>query len=318
MIHNNLKLSAAIAMTSLLAACGGGSDSAATGQVSIGITDAPATEFSDVTIAFTGIALKPAGGQWIEFTFDNTKTWNLLDLTGGLSEPLITNEEVPAGEYSELRLKIDTDNSYVALSDQPDVQLTLAVPSGEQSGLKLKGDLIVAADTTTAFTIDFDVAKSIVNPQGNSLADYLLKPSLRLLNNLEVGSISGTVDYATINSTRGGDAGLTDCAVGYEGAVYVFAGADVTPSDLNIADDDTSNDPLMVLPVSDADNDGLYEYTAAFLTAGTYTLSYSCQLDDNEITDTALGTNPLQFEGTQNVTVIVNEDVPAETIPLAP
>lgn len=317
MISHTAKAGAAIALTSLLAACGGGgSDSAATGQVSIGITDAPATEFSNVTIAFTSIALKPANGQWIEFTFDDTKTWNLLELTGGLSEPLITNEEVPAGEYSELRLMIDTDNSYVALADNPDAQHTLAVPSGEQSGLKLKGKLIVAADTTTAFTIDFDVAKSIVNPQGKSLADYLLKPSMRLLNNLEVGSISGTVDYATIQSTRLNDAGLTDCAEGYEGAIYVFTGTGVTPSDLNVADDDTSNDPLMVVPVDFNDETGLYDYTVAFLPAGDYTVSYSCQVDDNEVTDTALDTNPLQFEGTQTVTVTVNEDTPAAPIPL--
>ncbi|SFM03126.1 DUF4382 domain-containing protein [Marinobacter zhejiangensis] len=313
---SKLKLATAIAMTSALAACGGGSDSGDTGQVSIGITDAPATEFSNVTIAFSGIALKPAGGKWIEFTFDESKTWNLLDLTGGLSEPLITNEEVPAGEYSELRLMIDTDNSFVALADNPDAQHTLAVPSGEQSGLKLKGELIVAADKTTAFTIDFDVAKSIVNPQGQSLADYLLKPSLRLVNNLEVGTLSGTVDYPLINQTRIDDDTLTNCADNYSGSVYVYAGADAAPTDLNVLDE-LDNDPLLVVPVTDEDNDGLYEYTAAFLPAGEYTISYSCQLDDNEITDTDLETSPLQFEGTQNVTVTANEDAQASPIPFA-
>ncbi|MDX1456533.1 MAG: DUF4382 domain-containing protein [Marinobacter sp.] len=319
MKNQKLKLVTAIAMTSALAACGGGSsDSADTGKVSVAVTDAPASEFTDVTISFTGISLKPAGGKWIEFTFDEPKTWNLLDLTGGMSEPLITDEEVPAGEYSELRLLIDTDNSYVVLESQPDYQATLAVPSGEQSGLKLKGDLIVAADATTDFTIDFDVAKSIVNPQGTSLADYLLKPSLRIVNNLEVGAISGEVDYPQINSIRSGDAALTDCATDFPGAVYVYAGADVTPTDLNLADDDTSNDPLMIVPVTDEDNNGLYEFTAAFLTAGDYTISYSCQLDDSEVADTELADNPLQFEGTQTVTVVVNDTVTAETIPLQP
>ncbi|MDC0664018.1 DUF4382 domain-containing protein [Marinobacter sp. SS21] len=317
MKNQKLKLVTAIAMTSALAACGGGSSgSGDTGQVSVNVTDAPASEFTDVTISFTGISLKPADGQWIEFTFDEPKTWNLLELTGGISEPLITDEEVPAGEYSELRLKIDTENSYVVLASQPDYEATLAVPSGEQSGLKLKGELIVAADATTDFTIDFDVAKSIVNPKGTSLADYLLKPSLRLVNNLEVGAIVGTVDYPQINSTRSADGGLTDCAAEYAGAIYVYAGADVTPTDLNLADDDTSNDPLMIVPVSDDDNNGLYEYTAAFLTAGDYTISYTCQLDDNEVADTELADNPLQFEGTQTLTVVANEDVTAETIPL--
>ena len=221
---------------------------------------------------------------------------------------MITDEEVPAGEYSELRLLVNTEQSFLTLQSEPDVQRSLAVPSGEQSGLKLKGDFVVAADSTTGFTVDFDVRKSIVNPQGQSLADYLLKPSLRLVNNLEVGAISGEVDYPTILSTRMNDSDQADCAPGnkdYAGAAYVFLGADVTPSDLNINNPESG--PLMVVP-----NNGLHGYTAAFLPAGDYTVSYSCQLDDNETDDA------LEFDGTQNVTVTAGDTNQAQTIPLTP
>jgi uncharacterized protein DUF4382 len=297
------------ALAAAISACGGsgsGGDSAATGTVSFDVTDAPAMEFSNVTIAFTGISLKPADGEWVEFNFDQPKTWNLLELQGGLSEPLITDEEVPAGNYTQLRLLIDTEGSYVKLEDQPDVEKSLAVPSGEQSGLKLNGDFVVAANTETDFTIDFDVRKSIVNPQGKSLADYLLKPSLRLVNNLEVGSISGEVDYTTINSTRLADDQLADCE--YEGSVYVYQGADIAPTDLNVNSEDVQ--PVMAVPVTDEDNDGMYTYTAAFLPAGDYTIAYSCQLDNNEADD------DLEFQGMQNVTVIADSEVQAEPIPL--
>ncbi|QSP95963.1 DUF4382 domain-containing protein [Marinobacter salinisoli] len=292
------------ALAAGIAACGGGNDTGNTGTVSIGLTDAPALEFSNVTVAFTGMSLKPEGGKWIEFDFARPKTWNLLELQGGLSEPLITDEEVPAGAYSEIRLYIDTSQSFANLASAPDVPKTLAAPSGEQSGLKLKGEMVVAADTTTDFTIDFDVQKSIVDPQGESLADYLLKPTLRLVNNLEVGSISGQVDYGTINQ----DPNLTDCSADYEGAIYVYTGADASPTDLNVSLEEAG--PLMTIPVTDQDMDGLYEYTAAFLPAGDYTISYSCQLDDNETTD------KVEFLGTQNVSVIPNTDTKAETIPL--
>lgn len=315
MTNPTCKLAATVAMTALVAACGGGSDSSATGKVSVDLTDAPATEFTDVTISFTGMALKPADGQWIEFHFNEPKTWNLLDLSGGLSAPLITDEEVPAGIYTELRLFIDTDNSYVVDVSNPDYQATLAVPSGEQSGLKLKGEFNVAADSSTAVTVDFDARKSIVDPQGVSLADYLLKPSLRLIDNLNVGSIAGSVDHAAINSTRSADGGLSDCE--YSGSVYVYAGKDVTPTDLDLSDDDTSNDPLMIVPISNDDNDSLYEYTAAFLPPGDYTLSYSCQQDDNGTADTERADNPMQFEGTQNVAVVADTETTADTIPLA-
>eukprot|EP00163_Fabomonas_tropica_P011541 TRINITY_DN2226_c0_g7_i1.p2 TRINITY_DN2226_c0_g7~~TRINITY_DN2226_c0_g7_i1.p2 ORF type:complete len:312 (+),score=45.96 TRINITY_DN2226_c0_g7_i1:3083-4018(+) len=309
-MNRTTRLLSISALAASIAACGGGSDgsvSSSTGQVSFDVTDAPAMEFVDVTVSFTGIRLKPEGGDWVEFTFDEAKTWNLLDLQGGVSEPLITDEEVPAGQYSELRLMVDTDGSYVVTESEPDVEKSLAVPSGEQSGLKLKGGFIVAADTTTDFTIDFDVSKSIVNPQGQSLADYLLKPSLRLVNNLEVGAITGQVDYATINSTRFSDETLADCSEGYEGAAYIFAGADVTPTDLNVNNEEN---PLLVIPVTYDEETSLYSYTAAFLPEGPYTVAYSCQLDDNEADD------ELEFDGIQTVDVIVGTPVEALDIPI--
>jgi len=304
------------ALAASIAACGGGDDgqaSSSTGTVSFGIADAPTTNLTDVTISFTGMALKPADGKWVEFIFDEPKSLNLLALQGGLSAPLITDEEVPAGQYSELRLNInvedsDTDDdslpdSYVITDDAPDIRKTLAVPS---SVLKLKGDFLVAADTTTDFTIDFDVKKSIVDPQGQSLADFLLKPSLRLVNNLQVGAITGEVDFATINSTRANDDQRADCA--YEGSVYIFEGPDVVPTNININSEDEQ--PVMAVPVSNEDSASLYTYTAAFLPAGDYTISYSCQLDNNETDDT------LEFQGTQNVEVIADSEVQAQPIPL--
>ncbi|WP_417568432.1 DUF4382 domain-containing protein [Marinobacter sp.] len=308
-MKRSIQLFTVSALAAGIAACGGSSDgtsAGSTGTVSFNVTDAPAMKFSNVTIAFTGMSLKPADGEWVEFNFDQPKTWNLLELQGGLSEPLITDEEVPAGNYTQLRLLIDTDGSFVKLEDEPDIERSLAVPSGEQSGLKLNGDFLVAANTETDFTIDFDVKKSIVNPQGQSLADYLLKPSLRLVNNLEVGSVSGEVDYATINSTRLADDQLADCA--YEGSVYVFQGPDVVPTDINVNSED--GQPVMAVPVSNEDMVGLYTYTAAFLPEGRYTIAYSCQLDNNESGD------ELDFQGTQNVTVIADSEVQAEPIPL--
>ncbi|MGF2736960.1 DUF4382 domain-containing protein [Marinobacter sp. DUT-1] len=303
-MKRSIQIFAVSALAAGIAACGGSSDGGpATGSVSVDVTDAPTMEFTEVTIAFTGIRLQHKSGEWEEFTFDEAKVWNLLDLQGGASEPLITDEEVLAGNYKELRLLVDTENSYVVQKDQPDVELSLAVPSGEQSGLKLKGDFIVAADTTTDFTVDFDVSKAIVNPQGKSLADYLLRPSLRLVNNLEVGSISGEVDYGTINQ---------EAACDYEGAVYVYQGTDVTPTDINVNDEESG--PLMAVPVSDDDNDGIHTYTAAFLTEGNYTISYTCQLDDNEADDSAT----MEFQGTQNVSVVAGENTEAQPIPLVP
>ena len=309
-MKRSVQLIAISTLAAGMAACGGsGSDSSAssgTGTVSFGITDAPAMDLRNVTIAFTEIRLKPEEGQWVEFPLEGFEQVNLLDLQGGLSEPLITDEEVPAGTYTELRLSVDTDNPFVKRESTGDSEYSLAVPSGEQSGLKLKGEFLVAADTTTNFTIDFDVRKSIVDPQGKALADYMLKPSLRLVNNLEVGSISGQVDVALIRSTRLEDDGVADCE--YDGAVYVFSGENAETSDLNVNNEE--GNPLMIVPVELDDESSLYSYTAAFLPEGNYTISYSCQEDNNEEDDN------LDFEGTQSLEVVANQTTEAELIPL--
>lgn len=308
-MKGSIRLFTISALAAGIAACGGsgsGTGAGSTGTVSFGITDAPATDLSNVTIAFTEIRLKPENGDWVEFSLDGFEQVNLLDLQGGLTEPLITDQEVPAGNYTELRLIIDTQNSFVKKESTADAQYTLAVPSGEQSGLKLKGDFLVAADTTTSFTIDFDVRKSIVDPQGVALADFMLKPSLRLLNNLDVGSITGQVDVAQITSIRSADGSAADCE--YDGSVYVYTGSDVTPSDLNVNNEE--GNPLMVVPVKPDPESVFFNYTAAFLPAGEYTIAYSCQDDNNEQDD------PIEFDGEQNLTVVANETTEAETIPL--
>lgn len=305
-MNQSLKLFTVTALASALAACGGsGSGSDATGTVSMDVTDAPTASFSEVVVTFTGITLKPAGGEAIEFTFDEAKTLDLLTLQGGESAPLLDGEEVLAGEYDWVRLTLDVDNSYVTDAEG---RKTLFIPSGAQTGLKLGSGFNVAQGGENNFTIDFDVRKSIVNPQGGP-ADYFLKPALRLVDNLEVGSITGQVDYSAIQQTRGtGDTedALADCA--YEGSAYIYEGADVTPTDLNVNNDEGT--PLMVVPVTPNEGDSFYSYTAAFLTAGDYTVSYSCQLDDNE------EDNAIQFDGTQNVTVEAGVKTEAETIPL--
>ncbi len=306
-----IRLFTVSALAAGIAACGGSSDgtsAGSTGTVSFGITDAPAMDLSNVTIAFTEIRLKPESGEWIEFPLEGFEQINLLDLQGGLSEPLITDEEVPAGNYTELRLIVDTENSFVMRDSTGDNEYSLAVPSGEQSGLKLKGNFLVAADTTTNFTVDFDVRKSIVNPPGVALADYMLKPSMRLVNNLEVGSIRGQVDVAQIKSVRLDEETLADCT--YDGAIYVFSGAEAPLSDLNVNNEE--GNPLMVVPVRNEDNNSLFSYTAAFLPEGDYTISYSCQVDGNEQDD------EIDFVGTQSLKVMANETTEADLITLTP
>jgi hypothetical protein len=133
-----------------------------------------------VFISFKEVQVFPAEGERLTFTFDANKVIDLLNNTG--SNELI-NEEVPVGQYNEIRLIVVDAESFVRVGE---VEEPLRTPSGEQSGLKLKKGFRVGEEGAD-FAIDFNLEKSLVNPKGQE--GYLLKPVLSLVDNLPpVGS----------------------------------------------------------------------------------------------------------------------------------
>jgi hypothetical protein len=278
-----LVAAAGVAALSLISAgCGGGSSDQGEGRLTLQVTDSPITEASKVVVEFTGIELKPAGDETsIHFDFAPRQI-DLLALNGGGSEILIEDEPVPAGNYEWIRLKVnagrDASDSFIELTDGS--QHALFIPSGNQTGLKLIRGFTVGVGQLTDFTIDFELRKSVIHPPGLG-GPYLLKPVLRLVNNLEVGVIEGTVaaSIAAENCTS---------------AVYVWTGAGVTPDDLGSA-----NPPLVTSGVRLDEATGEFRYRIAFVPAGAYTVALTCEanLDGPETDDV------IAFEGSSNTTV---------------
>ena len=165
----------------------------------------------------------------------------------------------------------------------------MRVPSGDETGLKLIKGFTVAVGSVTDFTIDFDVRKSLVAPPGQKTMmetcggqAYMLKPVLRMVNNLQVGTVSGTVDPNLI---------AAECASSttppYPGNVYLFgpiaassADSAVVPDDYDgIAGDPNGADALVSAMVDP--NTG--NYTIGFVAPGRYKVAYTCDMDDTEI-----------------------------------
>lgn len=280
-----------------LSACGGSSDSDSTstehiGSFSLALTDGPVDSANQVVVEFSGVSIKPAVGDVIEFMFDEPLQIDLLQLQGTASEFIITEETVPAGEYEWIRLHVNAEHdsildSFIELGDGS--QLELRIPSGSETGLKLVQGFTLAADGHANFTIDFDLRKSVTNPPG--LPGALLKPALRLIDNLKVGSIIGSVD-ANLVAQHCADAGSN------AGAVYVYAGAGVVPVDMR----GEEGDPLTSALVSFGEQ-AEYRYEAGFLTEGEYTLAYTCGslVDDPEQVD------ELFFVGAVDVMVVADQ-----------
>ncbi|TBW49669.1 DUF4382 domain-containing protein [Marinobacter halodurans] len=287
------------AMTAALAACGGdgGSDEAATGTVSVGMTDAPVDSVQEVNVTVTGLVLQPAGdgGERRTFTLDEPAHINLLDLQNGDIQQLVTDEEVVAGDYSWMRLELadDTIDNFSVVPDGGG-EHPLTVPSGQQRGLQTSG-FTVPAGGVVNFTIDFDVRKSLTEKSGN---EYILRPTLRLTDNSEVGKISGSIDSTLVSIACADNPTEMGPSV-YAGNVYIYTGEDATVDDYG-----SDNEPLVSVPVDASSADKTY--TAAFLPEGNYTVSYSCDIEDQDADGNEVDED-ITFYGTQNATVAAGE-----------
>ncbi|MCL7946136.1 DUF4382 domain-containing protein [Marinobacter sp. ATCH36] len=293
-MNHSLKLFTVTALASALAACGGsgGGDSGSTGTASFNLTDAAVDSVQEVNLTIVGLELQPADGERISFEVNNPENLqniNLLDLQDGAVETLLADQELPSGSYEWIRLKLGDESTFSVIDDNGGTN-DLFVPSGNQRGLQTSG-FVVPAGGSANFTIDFDVRKSLINPPG--LNSYLLKPVLRLVDNAEVGTIKGTIGQTLLATC--------DNANAYAGGVYIFEGTDVTPDDLG-----SENEPLVVAPVDT--EIGEYDYTAAFLPAGDYTVAYTCDMDERQDAEGNMIDENLDFTSGVNAEVIKGEE----------
>jgi len=131
-------------------------------------------------------------GEWIDLPFEPMNV-NLLELTNGV-DTLLAEADLEPGHYKELRLILGSDNTVMVDSTIKD----LKVPSGQQSGYKIKFQTDLEAGEEIEVTVDFDAGRS-VHKAGNS-GMYILKPVLKAFmedgEEVEVGSIAGSVEPA--------------------------------------------------------------------------------------------------------------------------
>jgi hypothetical protein len=279
----------------ILAGCNGsdntisGTAGAGSGTLSLAVADTPVDSATSVVVAFTGVQLQGPSGSPTEFDFTATKQIDLMATSQGNSAVLLDGVTVPAGDYQWIRLLLDVNQSTIGL-DNGSVH-ALTIPSGSNTGLKLVSGFTVAAGGQADFTIDFNLRQAVTLANGGS-GTYLLKPALRLVDNQAVGKIAGTVSHTlTIGSTTVASA---DCGP----AVYIYSGANVTPVDINPA---SSIQPISTATLSLNNATGDYDYAAAFLAPGDYTLAVTCATgDDPDVVD------PLVFTAGKNATVSTN------------
>lgn len=266
---------------------GGGS---ANGTFTLSVTDAPVDFATGVVVDFASIELTPATGNRVTLDLNPDRAIDLLTLSDGAMNALVQNQSVRAGRYTAIRFLINAQStsqstSYIDLTTGE--RFPLVVPNPNEADLTVTRDFTIPENGRLDLVADFDLRKSLVPPILGG-ASFQFKPSVRVVDATQVGTISGTI----------GSNFVTGLCTPF---VYVFAGANVVPDDIDLASD---VDPLVSVPAKLNSTSGQYSYRASFLEAGSYTVSFVCLTgtqDNPEVDDV------LAFLRTQQATVTVNQ-----------
>ncbi len=171
-------ITAFIIATIFFAACSDDdNNTAGTGTLKVDLTDAPA-DYEAVLVDVQGLRINvndadTSEGNWIDLELDTIGQIDLLMFTDGNTVQL-SEDEIPAGYLSQIRLILGDNNQIVVSGDTLDMD----TPSAQQSGLKVNVHDSIADGETFSMMLDFDAEKSVVE-KGNG--NYSLKPVLSVI-----------------------------------------------------------------------------------------------------------------------------------------
>ena len=279
----------------LLTACGGSGTSGDTGRISLYVTDAPVHSVAQVWVTFDAVGLKPESGPPVRIDLDPPVRENLLELQGENAAVLLDDVELEAGRYNWIRLfvvsdALDAEVEPSMVREEGGGEFRLFVPGNQppsrnpnQRFVQLSSPFVVPVNGEADFTIDVDLLQALVrkNIPAHPEPFYLLRPSLRIVDNSEAGVIYGEVaSTLTCVSELEGD--------GIRNAVYVYDGFGVTPGDVYLDGDggviarDGIAHPITTANVDLEDGGSVYRYTVGFLTAGDYTVAFTCDAGSDQ------------------------------------
>jgi len=180
-------LTLALLGLSLVIGCADDASAPSTGTLKINLIDAPA-DYDAVYVQIDSVEVHVAdadsNGGW-HVVSSQPGIYDLLTLRNGLSA-LLVDQQLPAGNYTQIRLKLGPDNSVVV----DGVEHELTVPSGMHSGLKLNHSFTIEGGEIYELTLDFDAARS-VHMTGNGR--YMLRPVIGTMAHMVSGSLRGVV-----------------------------------------------------------------------------------------------------------------------------
>jgi hypothetical protein len=155
----------------ILISCSKSDSDNANTTLKVKLTDRPALyDEVNVDIQEVRVNFRNDSSGWISLN-TNAGIYDLLTLQNGIDTVLATGV-IPSNSVKEIRFVLGANNTVKVGG----IVFPLAIPSGSQSGLKIKVDKSLVG-TVDSLLIDFDAALSI---HQTGTGDYQLKPVLRI------------------------------------------------------------------------------------------------------------------------------------------
>lgn len=210
--------------TLMLLLVGCGMQPRGSSDLTVLLTDAPASEASSLNVTFGRIELVPSGesDHGIIIVSEEVGTIDVLQLRNGGIETL-GKLSIPDGVYTQMRVIVES--AEIAFGDEV---YSVKVPSGAQTGLKINIEpaLVAMAGEASQIILDFDAERAVIaTPPGSH--NYLLKPT-----GIRAVTASGIVEGMVVDE---------DTTMPVEGAsVYVYTdyASDAQPVTSTITEED--------------------------------------------------------------------------------
>ncbi len=188
------------------------------------------TSMDQIVISVVAVAAHAAGSGWVQVS-DQPTLVDLLRLQD--SADALGFAHLPAGKITQIRLYITDDGNNRVVTKAGETQ-ALTVPSGLETGVKLKGPFDLGACENGLATAVVDLEKSIlVHGHGNH-EDLILRPTIHRTDFDTIpadicdpdgddgtpvpGGDDGSVDNGgDVGGDNGGDGGAGACPPGTEG-----------------------------------------------------------------------------------------------------
>lgn len=252
-------------------------------------TELPADpNITGVVANIRGLEFSTSGGGTETLEFTDSQQLDFMDYADDDNVlQLFTEEDLPEGDYTGVRLLFDEDeldNAFVTTTAGTEFPLNLV--DGDYASLSFSVE--DNDSSSNSFTLMLDLRQSLSFDDDND--EYTLTPVMRAVASGEASRIEGDISV--------------DCPSGdslSQGAVYLFDGPDVTPDDL----DGSGVEPFATAPVFTSQVGDSFFYALRFVPEGDYTLAVTCiGNDDDPVTD-----EDLEFRNIINVELEENETV---------